>query len=52
MGFHLAVVAVGPVAGFLNVMAGGGSLITLPVLLFLGLPVAVTNRGRMQPTAW
>jgi uncharacterized membrane protein YfcA len=31
------------VAGFLNVMAGGGSLITLPVLIFLGLPVAVAN---------
>ncbi len=43
MGFHLVVFAVGLVAGFLNVMAGGGSLITLPVLLFLGLPVAVAN---------
>ncbi len=30
-------------AGFLNVMAGGGSLITLPILLFLGLPVAAAN---------
>lgn len=43
LGFHLVVFAVGLVAGFLNVMAGGGSLITLPVLLFLGLPVAVAN---------
>jgi uncharacterized membrane protein YfcA len=31
------------VAGFLNVMAGGGSLITLPILIFMGLPVAVAN---------
>jgi len=31
------------VAGFLNVMAGGGSLITLPLLIFLGLPVAAAN---------
>ncbi len=33
----------GLIAGFLNVMAFGGSLITLPVLIFLGLPVAVAN---------
>ena len=43
MGFHVAVFAAGLVAGFLNVMAGGGSLITLPILLFLGLPVAAAN---------
>jgi len=41
--FHLAVFGAGLVAGFLNVMAGGGSLITLPILIFLGLPVAVAN---------
>ena len=34
---------VGILAGFLNVMAGGGSLLTLPVLLFLGLPAPVAN---------
>ncbi|HEX9728811.1 MAG TPA: sulfite exporter TauE/SafE family protein [Gemmatimonadales bacterium] len=39
----IAVFAAGLAAGFLNVMAGGGSLITLPVLLFLGLPVAAAN---------
>ncbi len=43
MSFHLAVFGAGLVAGFLNVMAGGGSLITLPILLFLGLPAAVAN---------
>lgn len=36
-------VLVGAVAGFLNVMAGGGSLLTLPLLIFLGLPAATAN---------
>jgi len=40
---HLAIFGIGIVAGFLNVMAGGGSLITLPVLIFMGFPVAVAN---------
>ncbi len=35
--------AVGIVAGFLNVMAGGGSLLTVPVMVFLGLPGPVAN---------
>ncbi|MDT8341946.1 MAG: sulfite exporter TauE/SafE family protein [Longimicrobiales bacterium] len=35
--------AVGLVAGILNVLAGGGSLITLPILIFLGLPATVAN---------
>lgn len=35
--------AVGLVAGALNVVAGGGSFLTLPVLIFLGLPAAVAN---------
>jgi uncharacterized membrane protein YfcA len=35
--------AVGLVAGILNVLAGGGSLLTLPLLIFLGLPSAVAN---------
>lgn len=34
---------VGLVAGALNVVAGGGSFLTLPVLLFLGLPASVAN---------
>jgi uncharacterized protein len=38
-----ALMLVGILAGFLNVMAGGGSLLTLPVLLFLGLPAPVAN---------
>ena len=35
--------AVGIVGGFLNVMAGGGSLITVPVMVFMGLPGPVAN---------
>lgn len=34
---------VGILSGFLNVSAGGGSLITMPVLIFMGLPSAVAN---------
>jgi hypothetical protein len=33
----------GLVAGALNVVAGGGSFLTLPILIFLGLPAAVAN---------
>lgn len=35
--------AAGVLAGMLNVMAGGGSLLTLPILIFLGLPAPVAN---------
>lgn len=38
-----ALAAVGLVAGLLNVLAGGGSFLTLPLLLFLGLPAAEAN---------
>lgn len=33
----------GLVAGALNVVAGGGSFLTLPLLIFLGLPAGVAN---------
>lgn len=33
----------GIVAGALNVIAGGGSFLTLPILIFLGLPAVVAN---------
>jgi uncharacterized membrane protein YfcA len=33
----------GTVAGFMNVTAGGGSSLTLPVLIFLGLDAALAN---------
>ncbi len=36
-------ILVGVLAGFLNVLAGGGSLLTLPLLIFFGLPAATAN---------
>jgi uncharacterized membrane protein YfcA len=33
----------GVVAGFLNTLAGGGSLLTLPALMLLGLPAEIAN---------
>ncbi|MBL6649484.1 MAG: sulfite exporter TauE/SafE family protein [Flavobacteriaceae bacterium] len=33
----------GFIAGFINTMAGGGSLITLPLMIFMGLPSSVAN---------
>jgi uncharacterized membrane protein YfcA len=35
--------SVGAIAGFINILAGGGSLLVLPVLIFLGLPTAAAN---------
>ncbi len=40
---YLLLFGVGSVAGVLNVVAGGGSFLTLPVLIFLGLPPTVAN---------
>ena len=39
----LAVIGVGMVAGFINTLAGSGSLLTLPLLMFMGLPANVAN---------
>ena len=39
----VALLAVGALAGFVNVVAGGGSLLTMPLLIFLGLPETVAN---------
>ena len=42
--FYLIIlIAVGVIAGFINVTAGGGSILTLPVLIFLGLDTSVAN---------
>ena len=38
-----AVPVVGLVAGFINTLAGSGSLLTLPILILLGLPANVAN---------
>lgn len=40
---YILVLAAGLVAGFFNVVAGGGSLITVPTMIFLGLPPAMAN---------
>jgi uncharacterized protein len=40
---YLAVVGVGVFAGYINTLAGSGSLLTLPLLMFLGLPPNVAN---------
>lgn len=39
----LLLIIVGLVAGILNVLAGGGSFLTLPMLIFLGLPPSLAN---------
>lgn len=39
----LALAAGGLAAGFINVVAGGGSLITLPLLIFIGIPPTSAN---------
>ena len=39
----LIIMGVGLLAGVINTMAGGGSLLSLPILIFLGLPPAVAN---------
>ncbi|NJM31753.1 MAG: sulfite exporter TauE/SafE family protein [Limnobacter sp.] len=36
-------IAVGFLAGFLNTVAGGGTLISMPMLIFMGLPGTVAN---------
>ncbi|QDT29583.1 hypothetical protein Enr10x_49380 [Gimesia panareensis] len=40
---NLLLAGVGLIAGILNVLAGGGSLIVMPTMVFLGIPGAVTN---------
>ena len=35
--------AIGFLAGIVNTLAGGGSLFTLPILIFLGLPPQIAN---------
>lgn len=39
----LLILGAGLGAGFINTVAGGGSFLTLPILIFLGLPSAAAN---------
>jgi len=36
-------IVTGAVTGFLNVMAGGGSMLSVPIMIFLGVPGTVAN---------
>ena len=36
-------ILIGFIAGIINTLAGGGSLLTLPLLIFLGLPSGIAN---------
>lgn len=40
---YILLVVVGFIAGFINTVAGGGALLTLPTLIFLGLPPGIAN---------
>lgn len=40
---YLLLFGAGLVAGVLNVVAGGGSFLTLPILMFMGLPAGIAN---------
>ena len=40
---YLLLFVAGGVAGVINVIAGGGSFLTLPLLIFMGLPATVAN---------
>ncbi|MDF1755034.1 MAG: sulfite exporter TauE/SafE family protein [Verrucomicrobiales bacterium] len=40
---YVLLTGVGLVAGVINVIAGGGSLLTLPVMILMGLPAPVAN---------
>lgn len=39
----LLLALIGFIAGIINIVAGGGSLLTLPILIFLGLPPNMAN---------
>lgn len=41
--YYVLLVVVGFIVGIINTMSGGGSLLTLPVLIFIGLPSNVAN---------
>ena len=40
---YFLLIIVGFIAGVINTIAGGGSLLTLPVLIFMGLPPTIAN---------
>jgi len=46
---YAALILAGIVAGFINVMAGGGSIITVPIMMFFGVPGPVANGTNRLP---
>ncbi len=48
----LLILLAGTAGGFLNTLAGGGSIITLPLLIFLGLPAPVANGTNRIALMW
>lgn len=40
---YLLLILVGFLAGFINTVAGGGTLLSMPMLIFMGLPPTVAN---------
>jgi uncharacterized membrane protein YfcA len=40
---YVLIIGAGVLAGFINTLAGSGSLLTLPMLMFIGLPPIVAN---------
>ncbi|MGB0896297.1 MAG: sulfite exporter TauE/SafE family protein [Flavobacteriaceae bacterium] len=40
---YLVLIIVGFIAGFVNTIAGGGTLLSMPMLIFMGLPPSVAN---------
>lgn len=40
---YLLLISVGFLAGFINTVAGGGTLLSMPILIFMGLPPTVAN---------
>ncbi len=43
IGKYVLLIGVGFLAGFINTIAGGGTLLTMPMLIFMGLPPSVAN---------
>src|SRR5437899_12849925 len=43
------IVAAGLVSGFVNTLASSGSAVTLPLMIFRGLPATVANRTNRVP---
>src|SRR5512145_1719284 len=40
---YVFIIIAGVIAGFINTLAGSGSLLTLPLLIFIGLPPNIAN---------